>query len=101
MIYIALDPRFDPEQLGYLPGFISDEDPRPAAEQYDKAYIAGWRPQPGWEFDPKTLRAQYPGDPPKYPICMTSLRDEIILFYPHAYVLIKQPDDSFEMCRMD
>lgn len=102
MIYIALDPRFDPEQLGFLPSFLSEENPDNAAEQYDTAYVGGWRPQPGWKFDPKTLRAQYPGDPPKYPFAMTTLHDtEVILFYPHAYVLIQQADDSFEMARMD
>jgi hypothetical protein len=101
MTYIGLDPRFDMEQLGYLPGFLDADDPRPAAEQFDANYVSGWGPQPGWEFDPVRMKAQYPGDPALYPFAMTSLRDEVILFYPHAYVLIKQPDDSFEMARMD
>jgi hypothetical protein len=101
MIYVGLDRRFDMEQLGYLPGFLSEDDPRPAAEQYDNNYVGGWRPQPGWEYAPATMRARYPGDPPLYPFAMTMLRDERVLFYPHAYVLVLQPDDTFEMARMD
>ena len=101
MTYVGLDPRFDMEQLGYLPGFLNEDDPRSAAEQYDANYVGGWRPQSGWTYVPATMVARYPGDPSVKPFAMTLLRDEIILFYPHAYVLILQQDDSFEMARMD
>ena len=103
MIWLGLDPRFDMEQLGYLPGFLSNDDPRPAREQFDANYQhgGGWRPYPDgeWTFDDPTIT--YPGDPPLSPIAMTTLRDEAIFFYPHALVMIIQPDDSFEIARMD
>lgn len=101
MTYIGLDPRFDMEQLGYLPGFLSEDDPRPAREQLDSNYQhgGGWRPLPGWERNGWIIT--YPGDPPLKPFALTHLRDETIVFYPHAQVMIVQPDGAFEVARMD
>ena len=102
ILYIALDPRFHPEQLGFLPEFLSDDDPRSAREQYDENYVSGWHPMSGWTLDDQTMTLSYPGDPPLKPFCMTALHDsELIYFYPHAQVLILQMDGSFEMSRMD
>jgi hypothetical protein len=91
-----------PEDLGLLPDFLSDRDPRPAAAQIDQNYAhgGGWRPQQGFTLLPsKTLT--YPGDPPLQPVAMTRLRDETLLFYPHAILAIVQPDGAFEVCRVD
>jgi len=101
MIYLTLDPRFAIEQLGYLPGFLNEDDPRPAAEQYDANYVGGWRPLDGWAFDPREMLLKYPGDPPLEPFAATRLRDEMILFFPYAQVMVWQPDGSFEVARMD
>lgn len=46
-------------------------------------------------------RAEYPGDPPLYPLAQTQLRDELIIFYDHEIVAVFQPDGSFEACRMN
>ena len=43
----------------------------------------------------------YPGDPPLRPIGYTTLRDEVVVFYPYAFVMVKQPDGTFEAARMD
>ena len=104
MIYTALDPRFELDMLGYIPGFLSEADPRPAREQFDENYAhgGGWRPQTGFLMVDKTrMRIMYPGDPPMVPLCMTSLRDETIYLYPHEYVLILQPNGDFEISRMN
>lgn len=101
MIYIGLDPRFDVEHLGFIPSFISEDDPRKAAEQFNENYIGGWRPMPGWKLNPDTLKLTYPGDPPMLPFAVTTLRNEMILFYPHAQVMILQQDGSFAVSRMD
>lgn len=103
MIYIGLDPRFDMEHLGFLPGFLSEDDPHPAREQLDANYQhgGGYRPQPGWKMNPETLRITYPGDPPLAPIAFTKLREELILFYPLELVAIIQPDGSFVVARMN
>jgi hypothetical protein len=101
-LYIGLDPRFHPEQLGFLTGFIDDDDPRSAREQYDANYQSGWHPMSGWTLDVATMTLSYPGDPPLKPFCMTALHDvEAIYFYPYAQVLILQMDGSFEVSRMD
>lgn len=97
-----LHPEMTLDHLGSIPSFVDDHDPRPAREQIDTAYkwAGGWRVFPG-----HTLGAdnslKYPGDPPLYPLAQTRLRDELIVFYPHAWVCIIQPDRSYEVARID
>jgi hypothetical protein len=102
MVYV-IQPGFTPDHLGYLPGFLSTEDERPAKQQFDANYQhgGGWRPLPDWKLDPETKQLTYPGDPPLMPFAVTTLRGEIILFYPDAQVLVLQKDGSFEVSRMD
>lgn len=89
-----------PEVLGFIPSFLDPDDPRPAAEQFNARYIAGWHP-----FEGFTLLGngdlKYTGDPPLHPLAMTNLRDEQITFYEYAWVMIMQPDGSWEVARMD
>jgi hypothetical protein len=65
MIWVARHPKATPEMLGYLPDMISDEDPRPAREQFDANYRqgGGWSPFPGFTLMPDDT-LEYPGDPP-------------------------------------
>lgn len=100
-VWTLLDPRMTQDHLGYLPGFLSVEDPRKAREQLDSAYISGWNPFDGFTFEPKARTLKYPGDPIMRPLAETSLREEVILFYPSAWVLILQPNGSFEVARLD
>jgi hypothetical protein len=99
MLWIKTDPRVD---LGFLPSFLSDTDPRPASIQIDTNYGhgGGWRPQPGFALL-KDHTLKYPGDPPIKPLAMTNLRHELICFYPYSYLAIFQPDGTFEVCRVD
>lgn len=101
MIWTFLDPRMTPEHLGLIPGFLDDEDPRSAREQFDARYIGGWRPMPGHKLTMKNYTLRYPGDPPLTPLACTRLREELILFYDYAWVCVVQPDHSYEVCRMD
>jgi|SRR5215471_1888501 len=100
MEHIPRDPRATLEHWGYIPLWLSDDDPRPAKEQLNSGYVSGWRPFKGF-----TMNAQealvYPGDPPQRPIAEIKLREERIILYPSAWVAIIQPDGSFEVCRMD
>lgn len=95
-----LDPRMTIDHLGYLPTFLSDDDPRPAKEQFAANYVGGWRPFKGFEME-KDHSISYPGDPTFSPLAQTKLRDELILFYPSSWVAIIQPDGKHEICRMD
>jgi hypothetical protein len=99
MLWIQTDPRVD---LGFLPGMLSDADPRPAREQIEANYQhgGGWRPQTGFTLH-ANYRLKYPGDPPLRPRAMTNLRHEMIVLYDHDYLGIYQPDGSFEVARVD
>jgi len=88
------------ETLGFIPGFLSKDDPRPAAQQFNDAYIGGWSPSPKFAMLPDG-GLKYPGEGPLLLLAETRLRDEVIRFYRGAWVSIHQPDGSFEIARMD
>jgi hypothetical protein len=100
--FVLLNERASAAQLGDLPRMLSTNNPRPARDQLDAGYkqMGGWRPFRGF-----TLGADYglvyPGDPPLFPWAAGQLRDETILVYPHDWVVIRQQDGAFEVCRMD
>ena len=99
---VALDPRCTVDHVGFIPGFLDLDDPRPAAAQFEERYVhGGWRAQDGFKTGNQRFTLHYPGDPPLRPIAVMQLRDEKIFIYPYAYVAIFQPDGSFEACRMD
>lgn len=102
MTWVIREP-YTGEALGLIPSFLSEDDPRPAAEQFNERYVSGWKPMPGFtlETDGKLIRLRYPGDPPFRPIAVTMLRDEIVWLFEHEIVLIMKPDKSFEAARMD
>ncbi len=100
MIWISKHPQFTFEMLGFIPSFLSEKDPRPAAEQFNEHYISGWRPFAGFTMLPNG-DLSYPEDPPTRLLAETKLRDETIRFYDCAWVAIIQPDGSYEICRMD
>lgn len=93
-----LDPRMTIDHLGFLPTFLSDDDPRSARGQFAAAY--GWKPFKGFEKGVDNSLT-YPGDPPQPVLAQTKLQDELICYYPHSWVAIIQPDGSYEVCRMD
>lgn len=94
-----LNPQADYSSLGYVPGFLDLDDPRPAAEQIESNYVSGWLPFSGFKLRGTFLK--YPGDPTLKPLAETHLRDEHILFYPDSWLAIIQPDGSFEVARLD
>jgi hypothetical protein len=90
--------------LGYIPGFIHEDDPRPAKEQLNANYAhgGGWFPMTGFiVVDRDSMKLKYPGDPAMTPLYSAKLREEEIYVYSHAWVVIVQKDGSWEMARMD
>lgn len=99
--------------VGMIPAFLSESDPRSAREQLNSNYAhgSGWRPFNGFKLSPgvepdmldgdSIPNIQYPGDPALPPLAYAMLRDEMIIVYPHAWVMILQPDGSHEISRMD
>lgn len=100
MLWIKLHPHADLDMLGYIPVFVSDGDPRSVREQFEANYQSGWHPMGGFELLAGDA-LQYPGDPPMPPLFRAELRDEEIIVYPHAWVMIRQADGAFEIARMD
>ena len=96
-----IHPRMTIDHLGFIPQFIYEDDPRPAAQQFDERYVfGGWSPFEGFAHLGDGV-IQYPDDPPYTPLASATLRDEVIRFYPHAWVGIFQLNGTFEISRMD
>ena len=83
---IAILKDHHPDELGFLPDFIDQNDPRCARDQFDSNYCSGWSSITG--FTHKGMVLHYPGDPPLHPIAMWPLRDEMIVVYRHGVVAI-------------
>lgn len=108
----ACDRYYQPPSLinavGFIPMFLSESDPRPAREQFGDNYVDGWRPTSvGFKLSAWDRAAEdfpslvYPGDPPLPPLAYARLRDELIVVYPSAWVMVIQADGSHEIVRMD
>lgn len=96
----------EPEWLGFIPSFVSDEDPDDAKTQLHKNYQhgGGWRRFDGFTFDPKAEppTLNYPGDKPLTVVGETTLRGERILVFQFGFVVVVSPDGkSWEVARMD
>lgn len=98
--WTMLHPQMTLDALGYLPGMLNDRDPRPARQQLDTNGPGGWDPMKGFTLTERN-ELIFPGDPPLTPLAECCLRAELIMFYEHAWVVIKQPDQSWEVARMD
>lgn len=96
-----LHPRMTQAHLGFIPQWLSVDNPKSAREQLNDGYaFGGWDPFKGFTLnDDNSL--SYPGDPPQKPLAQAKLRDELVVFYPSSWVAVIQPDRSFEVCRMD
>lgn len=97
-----LHPQFNFHMLGWIPLWIDQDNPAPVAQQIHKHYIhgGGWEPFKGFTLHQDNVLT-YPGDPPMAPLAEARLRDELVLFYPHSWVAVVQPDRSFEIARID
>lgn len=88
--------------LGELPEFARTDDSTPLSEQLDANYRhgGGWRHFNGFAlYGDNTIK--YPGDAPLKPFAVAEFRDQKVFAYPGPWILIKEPDGSFEICRMD
>lgn len=100
MLWLGMHPKSHPDMLGYLTGMVSEDDPRSAREQFHANYQGGWSPFRGFELVARD-GLKYPGDPVMPPLFRTHLRDEEITLYPHAWVMVRQADGTYEVSRMD
>lgn len=96
-----LHPNMTMDHLGFIPEFLSVDNPEPARVQINNTYISGWIEFRGFKMDPETHVLTYPEDPPLIPLAQARLRDELIVFYDCSWVAVIQPDGSFETARID
>lgn len=107
MTWLINSERFDTQQaqdmLGLIPHFLNEDDERPAREQLDAHYGhgGGWRPFPGFTINAATRTLLYKGDPPLHWIAAATLREETIMIYQYGWVMVIQPDNSYEIALMD
>lgn len=92
-----------PEHLGFLPQFLNENDPDDAQTQLNKnyAYGGGFNEFEGFKVSDDLMTIRYPGDPPYHALAMTKLRDETIVMFPHAWVLVHKADGTNAIARMD
>lgn len=102
MVWMIVDGKSTPEDLGFIPSFLDPDDPRSAREQLDANYQhgGGWDPRPKFTLN-KDGSLSYPGDPDMYPIALTTLHDVTVIVYPYSWVVLMQKDRSFEIARLD
>lgn len=109
MVWITKAP-YGMELLGYIPGFMSNLDPRPAKEQINERYAhgGGWNKFDGFKLDAKTGSLVYPvpeeegGDEKYEPIAISMCHDEVIMVYPHAWVcILTKATKAWEVARLD
>jgi hypothetical protein len=95
-------PKATADMLGHIPDFVSEDDPRPARQQFDANYQhgGGWTMIRGFAMLPNG-DLHYTGDPPYELIAEARLRDEVVRFYRGAFVAIVQADGTFEVARLD
>lgn len=97
--------RVRPCNLGFLPEFCSDHNPKGAVEQIAKAYAhgGGWNDFTGFRLEKVKDQWQlaYPGDPPMKQLASAKLRDETIVLFEYDWVAVIQPDESFRVARID
>lgn len=94
------------EVVGFLPGFLDENDSRPAVEQINTAYShgGGWMDFKGFELvggDGKPYSLKYPGDPLTHELSRANLRKEKLVFFEHSWLAVIQPDGSFRVARLD
>ena len=91
-----------PDHVGMIPHWLDESDMRNARDQLDDHYQhgGGWRPFEGFKLN-RDKSIEYDGDPALKPLAIMKLRDEIVVMYQYGWVMILQPNGTFEICRMD
>jgi hypothetical protein len=90
------------EDLGLIPHFFDEADPRSAIEQVDANYAhgGGWSPIPGFTVGPGSV-GHYPGDAPFEPLAIGLFRDETVIYYAGSFVAIINGAGLYQVARLD
>lgn len=106
MIHFKITNHNKSASLGILPMFFNEADPRSAKEQCHERYAhgGGWNQFNGFKLHKTEIgryHLQYPEDPPMREIARAKLRDETIVLFDNSWVAIIQPDEGYEVARID
>ena len=100
-VTVVLDKNATPNEIGFIPSFLDENDQRSAREQLDANYQHGGGFCPLEKYKRDGLTLLYPGDPPMKPLAMCLMRNEMVLIYQFGFVAIMQPGGEFVVARMD
>lgn len=90
------------EVWGIIPGFLDENDLRPAQEQINERYIGGWMDAPeGLKLDLTRKVLTYKGDPDSQLLGLLHFRNELLMMFEHEWVCILQKDASYRIARLD
>lgn len=97
------------EAAGLIPLFMSARDETDAVTQIDRSYShgGGWHEFKGFKlesFDPENpmrARLRYPGDPPYPAVAWTKLRNEYVIVFASAWVIVTKNGKTFRCARID
>lgn len=104
-LVVMVHPECEPDHVGFIPTFLDPLDPKPAKEQFDAAYVGGWRPVDTLKMrntgKMELYSTKYPDDEPYPLLALFEFRDEKVLIWSHAWVTIVHKDGTYETSRMD
>ena len=89
------------DMWGLIPSFLNEASDAPTIKQLDAGQPGGWRKFDGFTFDAKHEILSYPGDPPMKAMSKILFNNDIIMLFPHAWVLVLNADNRWEVARMD
>ena len=89
------------DDWGFIPSFLSENNPKTAIQQLNDGQPGGQNKFEGFKFDPERKLLTYPGDPPMKVMSELHFKNDIIMLFPHAWILVLQPDGKWEVARCD
>jgi hypothetical protein len=95
----AVDNRYGPEVLGFLPMWVTADAETSMIEQIHENYShgGGWHDFAGFVVDHDTGAMHYPGDPIQWPIALMVGETEVLWLYPGSWVTVMRRDTK--ICR--
>jgi len=99
--------RRHPDDWDFFPQLLDESDPRPAADQINERYVGGWnsRMRFGVTCEPGTMTLRYTddraGEVTISPMSVMTFRHETLALFQSHYVVIMQPDESWDIARLD
>lgn len=100
------------EEAGLIPEFLSESDLRGAVDQINERYAhgGGWLDFSGFLVEQVGARFQlrYPGSPEDgepdevyAEVSRARLRNELIVLFQSAWLMVRQPDGTHRIARID